>query len=156
MKSGAPDIERGKAMSALTANERVEFVRAVETRMSGILTDTRIYSNMCRVSGAMAGLVHSASGENAEQTMNLCEDVTEGCSAGVSAMASAEIAINTNAETFNCEAGVNEVLGCLEESVRVMEGFRDAAGMISCTSPKSSLENLVRTIERLRPGYSAV
>ena len=60
-------------------------------------------------------------------------------------------ALEANPATFACDAPVNNVLGCLEESVRVMEGIRDVAGSMTCTSPKSSVERLVRTLQRLAP-----
>ena len=149
--SGAPSVDRSKMLSELTATERVEFVRAVETRVSGLLNNNRLYENMCNMSGAMAGLTQLASGESGASATNLCEEVTSGCREGMSNVPEGPIALEANPATFACDAPVNNVLGCLEESVRVMEGIRDVAGSMTCTSPKSSVERLVRTLQRLAP-----
>ena len=149
--SGAPDIQREKKLSELNQAERTEFMRAVEVRIKDVMVDDRVLNNMCSMSGAMAGIGYGISGQSASEVQNMCETVTSECRQGVARIPTGVLAIEPDAESFACDVPVDSMLGCLEESAKVMEAFRDAAGDISCSSPKSSLERFLRTLQRLAP-----
>ncbi|MEE2786518.1 MAG: hypothetical protein VX589_04200 [Myxococcota bacterium] len=149
--AGAPPIEREKKLSDLTQRERELFVDAVGVRIGRLLKASDLYENMCNVAGVMSVTGLTAVGETAQAAKQMCAEITVQCRDGMSTLPDTPIEIDPSPATFACDVPVDSMLGCLEESARVLEGIRDTAGDLSCSSPSSALESFTRRLRRLAP-----
>ena len=149
--AGAPQVEKTKTLSTLDESERKEFVRAVNVRISNIINSPTVFENLCAFSGAMAGLSYASVPGEAANAEGFCQDVTAECNQGAELAQKNFMKIEADVETFNCDVPVEAMLGCLEETSKVMEAFRDVANNLTCSDPKAGIQDLVSTLKRLSP-----
>ena len=154
---GKAELPTEKTMSALSIAEQANFSEIVVDRISPILFNETFLTNMCSLTGAVAGMSSLPS-----DAQSVCEDTRGGCQQGVDALIENTEKLRRAAENmrvpnavFACNVNVDKVLGCLEESARVMEAIEEIGQQANCIDPQGSVENILNRMRRINPNREA-
>ena len=154
---GTAELPVEKTMSALSITEQANFSEIVIERISPLMFNETFLTNMCSVTGAVAGMSTLPT-----DAQSVCEDVQGGCQQGVDVLIENTEKLRRAAENmrvpnavFACNVNVDKVLGCLEESARVMEAIEEIGQQANCIDPQGSVENLLNRMRRINPNREA-